>query len=161
MERRVHPGGAPNPSRDVFAVVTRLLKSVVHPGPPQRRESRPAVPLLRVKAAGEWRLARPPSSPVCSSEFCDTTVRWSRFMSATTAVPAGASAAILLPSSPMPDSAVSVQGPDFDSPHSLQAFLKSYERIGFQATSLGRAINTVNRMVSAKNCSPHPSLNSV
>ncbi|KAJ7700050.1 Deoxyhypusine synthase [Mycena rosella] len=66
--------------------------------------------------------------------------------STTTAVPTGASAAILMPSGPMPDSAVSVQGPDFDSPYSLQAFLKTYERIGFQATSLGRAINTVNKM---------------
>ncbi|KAJ7498958.1 Deoxyhypusine synthase [Mycena latifolia] len=67
-------------------------------------------------------------------------------MSSSTAVPTGASAAVLVPSGPMPDSAVSVQGPNFDSPHSLQAFLKSYERIGFQATSLGRAINTVNKM---------------
>ncbi|KAJ7507763.1 Deoxyhypusine synthase [Mycena galericulata] len=61
-------------------------------------------------------------------------------------IPTGASAAVLAPSGPMPDSAVSVQGPDFDSPHSLQTFLQSYERIGFQATSLGRAINTVNKM---------------
>ncbi|KAJ6484993.1 Deoxyhypusine synthase [Mycena vitilis] len=67
-------------------------------------------------------------------------------MNTSTAVPAGASSAVLVPSAPLPDSAVSVQGPDFDSPHSLQDFLKSYERIGFQATSLGRAINTVNKM---------------
>ncbi|KAJ7781265.1 Deoxyhypusine synthase [Mycena metata] len=64
----------------------------------------------------------------------------------TTGVPAGASSAVLLPSEPLPTSAVSVEGPNFDSPLSLQAFLKSYERIGFQATSLGRAINTVNNM---------------
>ncbi|KAJ7904489.1 Deoxyhypusine synthase [Mycena olivaceomarginata] len=63
-----------------------------------------------------------------------------------TAVPAGASDAILLPSAPIPDDAVSVQGPNFDSSFSLQDFLKSYERIGFQATSLGRAINIVNNM---------------
>ncbi|KAJ7276369.1 DHS-like NAD/FAD-binding domain-containing protein [Mycena haematopus] len=63
-----------------------------------------------------------------------------------TTVPAGASAAILLPSAPIPDDAVSVQGPNFDLPQSLQALLKSYERIGFQATSLGQAINIVNNM---------------
>jgi len=47
----------------------------------------------------------------------------------------------------MPEYAVSVQGPDFDEPLSLQDFLKSYERIGFQANSLGKAIGIVNRMV--------------
>ncbi|KAG1770090.1 Deoxyhypusine synthase [Suillus occidentalis] len=50
-----------------------------------------------------------------------------------TAVPAEASAAVLQPSEPIPDSAIS-------------EFLKSYERIGFQASSLGRAIDIVNRM---------------
>ncbi|KAF8195927.1 Deoxyhypusine synthase [Mycena galopus ATCC 62051] len=62
------------------------------------------------------------------------------------AIPSGASAAILLPSAPLPDDAVSVQGPNFDSPHSLQTFLNSYERIGFQANSFGRAIKIVNNM---------------
>ena len=61
--------------------------------------------------------------------------------------PTCASAAVLKPSEPMPEYAVSVQGPDFDEPLSLQDFLKSYERIGFQANSLGKAIGIVNRMV--------------
>jgi deoxyhypusine synthase len=42
---------------------------------------------------------------------------------------------------------ISVQGPNFDVPLSLQEFIGSYERIGFQATSLGKAIEVVNRMV--------------
>jgi len=61
--------------------------------------------------------------------------------------PTCASAAVLKPSEPMPEYAVSVQGPNFDEPLSLQDFLKSYERIGFQANSLGKAIGIVNRMV--------------
>jgi deoxyhypusine synthase len=63
------------------------------------------------------------------------------------AVPAEASAAVLQPSEPVSDSAISVQGPDFEKKPSLQELLKSYERIGFQASSLGRAIEIVNRMV--------------
>jgi deoxyhypusine synthase len=63
------------------------------------------------------------------------------------AVPAEASAAVLQPSEPISDSAISVQGPDFEKKLSLQELLKSYERIGFQASSLGRAIEIVNRMV--------------
>jgi deoxyhypusine synthase len=64
-----------------------------------------------------------------------------------TAVPAQASAAVLQPSEPISDSAISVQGPDLEKNLSLQDLLKSYERIGFQASSLGRAIDIVNRMV--------------
>ncbi|KAJ7068244.1 Deoxyhypusine synthase [Mycena amicta] len=64
-----------------------------------------------------------------------------------TFVPTNTSAAVLAPSDPIdPATAIPVQGPDFSSPLSLQAFLKSYERIGFQATSLGRAIDVVNNM---------------
>ncbi|KAK2466183.1 hypothetical protein APHAL10511_001825 [Amanita phalloides] len=61
-------------------------------------------------------------------------------------IPKAASAAVLQPSGPVPDNSVSVQGPCFDSALSLQQFLASYDRIGFQATSLGRAIDIVNRM---------------
>lgn len=64
-----------------------------------------------------------------------------------TSVPAEASAAVLQPSEPIPDSTISVHGPDFEKKPSLQELLKSYERIGFQASSLGRAIDIVNRMV--------------
>ncbi|KAK0230604.1 Deoxyhypusine synthase [Armillaria fumosa] len=61
-------------------------------------------------------------------------------------IPSGASAAVLQPSDPVPDTAVSVEGPNFDNPLSLQEFICSYERIGFQANSLGRAITIVNKM---------------
>ncbi|KAF8639702.1 hypothetical protein AX17_000964 [Amanita inopinata Kibby_2008] len=62
------------------------------------------------------------------------------------AIPQGAAAAILQPSEPVPDTAVSVEGPNFDNLFSLEQFISTYERIGFQATSLGRAIGIVNRM---------------
>ncbi|KAI6105619.1 Deoxyhypusine synthase [Pisolithus sp. B1] len=52
----------------------------------------------------------------------------------------------LQPSQPVPDSAVFVEGPDFETDLSLQQLLQSYERIGFQANSLGKAIDIVNRM---------------
>lgn len=62
-------------------------------------------------------------------------------------VPTGASAAVLKPSDPVPDFAVSVEGPKFDEGMSLQKLLASYTRIGFQANSLGKAIDIVNKMV--------------
>jgi deoxyhypusine synthase len=65
-------------------------------------------------------------------------------------VPSGAQAAILKESEPVPSDAVPVRGPDFESQISLQGFLKSYENIGFQATSFGRAVEIVNHMVSKK-----------
>lgn len=65
----------------------------------------------------------------------------------TSSIPQGAAAAVLLPSVPVPETAVSVQGPNFDQPLDLDQFLASYERIGFQANSLGKAINIVNKMV--------------
>ncbi|KAI5122161.1 hypothetical protein M0805_007060 [Coniferiporia weirii] len=61
-------------------------------------------------------------------------------------VPSGASAAVLQSSQPVPDDAVSVEGPNFDKDLSLQDLLGSYERIGFQATSFGRAIHIVDKM---------------
>jgi deoxyhypusine synthase len=65
------------------------------------------------------------------------------------AIPTGASAAVLQRSDPISDNAISVQGPNFDTPLSLLQFLQSYERIGFQANSLGRAIDIVNKMVGS------------
>ena len=62
-------------------------------------------------------------------------------------IPAGASSAVLKPSEPVSEDAVSVQGPNFDNPLDLQQFISSYERIGFQANSLGKAIHIVNKMV--------------
>ncbi|KAG5637781.1 hypothetical protein H0H81_003282 [Sphagnurus paluster] len=58
-----------------------------------------------------------------------------------TTIPADAFAAVLQPSEPISDTAVSVKGPNFENPLSLLQFLRSYERIGFQANSLGKAID--------------------
>ncbi|OBZ77081.1 putative deoxyhypusine synthase [Grifola frondosa] len=66
--------------------------------------------------------------------------------SSTDVVPSGASSAVLKPSEPMSDFAVSVQGPNFEDSLSLQQLLESYKRIGFQANSLGKAIDIVNKM---------------
>lgn len=63
-------------------------------------------------------------------------------------VPIDAAAAVLKRSESIPSDSISVQGPNFDGHLSLQDLLDSYERIGFQATSLGKAIEIVNRMVS-------------
>ncbi len=83
--------------------------------------------------------ARPPTchfSSTCISE-----------MAPANAIPSGASAAVLMPSEPMPDFAVSVEGPNFEQEVSLKQLLESYKRIGFQANSLGKAIDIVNKMV--------------
>jgi deoxyhypusine synthase len=77
-------------------------------------------------------------------------------------IPQGASAAILKQSEPVPEEAVAVQGPNFDEHPTLESLLGSYERIGFQANSLGKAIKIVDKMVGAllsstNNLSPqHP-----
>ncbi|KIY42911.1 Deoxyhypusine synthase [Fistulina hepatica ATCC 64428] len=63
-----------------------------------------------------------------------------------TVVPSGASAAVLQPSEPVPSSAIPVVGPNFDAQLSLQDFLKSFGRIGFQAANLGRAMEIVDKM---------------
>lgn len=69
-------------------------------------------------------------------------------MASSSTIPSGASAAVLKPSDPIPEDAVTVVGPNFDDPISLQQLLDSYKRIGFQANSLGKAIDIVNKMVS-------------
>ncbi|KAI0296119.1 Deoxyhypusine synthase [Multifurca ochricompacta] len=61
-------------------------------------------------------------------------------------IPQGATTAVLKPSEPMPEEAITVQGPNFDERPTLETLLGSYERIGFQANSLGKAINIVNKM---------------
>lgn len=63
-------------------------------------------------------------------------------------VPSAAQASVLKESDPVPADAISVKGPDFDNRLELDGFLRSYERIGFQATSFGRAIDIVDKMVS-------------
>jgi deoxyhypusine synthase len=43
-----------------------------------------------------------------------------------------------------------IKGPDFNQPHSLQDLLTSYERIGFQANGLARAIELIDKMVNQR-----------
>jgi len=66
-------------------------------------------------------------------------------MATPTHVPPEASAVILKPSEAVPESSISVRGPQFDKQYNLQDFF--YQQIGFQATSLSRAIEIVNHMV--------------
>jgi len=68
-------------------------------------------------------------------------------MATHSSVPSTAAAAVLVQSEKLPADAPTVQGPDFEQPLDLQGLLKSYERIGFQATSFGHAIGIVNKMV--------------
>lgn len=77
-------------------------------------------------------------------------------MPSTDHVPTGASAAVLKPSEPMPEFAETVVGPNFDQEISLQKLLASYQRIGFQANSLGKAIDVVNKMVRIHYLSSFP-----
>ncbi|OWZ70121.1 deoxyhypusine synthase [Cryptococcus neoformans] len=53
---------------------------------------------------------------------------------------------VIFPSEEIPEDAVDVKGPDFNKPIDLEALLKSYETIGFQATGLARAIQVVDEM---------------
>ena len=68
-------------------------------------------------------------------------------MASSSSIPEGASSAVLKPSEPMPDFAITVEGPNFDEEMTLEKLLDGYKRIGFQANSLGKAIDIVNRMV--------------
>ncbi|KAL4081835.1 DHS-like NAD/FAD-binding domain-containing protein [Scleroderma yunnanense] len=72
-------------------------------------------------------------------------------------IPTHVAAAVLQPSEPVPDSAISVEGPDFERNLSLSQFLQSYERVGFQANSLGRAINIRTWRLSDEPISPDES----
>lgn len=58
-----------------------------------------------------------------------------------------AAAAVLVKSDPLPEDAISIEGPDFNKNFDLQSLLKSYSRIGFQASGLATAIDIVNNMV--------------
>ena len=60
-------------------------------------------------------------------------------------IPADASAAVFRSSEPIPTDSVSVQGPNFEKSLSLLG-------IGFQANSLGKAIDIVNKMVRSSHC---------
>ena len=64
-------------------------------------------------------------------------------------VPLDAKASVLVQSAPIPANAIPVRGPDLATPEmkDVSALLDSYKTIGFQATSLHRAIEIVQNMV--------------
>jgi hypothetical protein len=59
-----------------------------------------------------------------------------------------AHASVLMPSESIPDDATHIRGPNFDNAVNLQELLESYEKIGFQATGMAKAIKIVEQMVS-------------
>jgi hypothetical protein len=65
--------------------------------------------------------------------------------------------AVLAPSEAMPEDAETVCGWDFERGRDLDGLLDSLLRTGFQATSFGRAVNEVNRMVCLTHAPPPPS----
>ena len=62
-------------------------------------------------------------------------------------VPASAAAAVLVQSEPLPEDAIPIKGPDLTKPLSLTELLLSYQKIGFQASSLSAAVNITQNMV--------------
>jgi deoxyhypusine synthase len=64
--------------------------------------------------------------------------------------PTGAQAAVFVESVEMPKDALLVEGPDFNKPLSLHDLLHSYKAMGFQASSLGEAMEIVEKMASTQ-----------
>ena len=62
-------------------------------------------------------------------------------------IPASAAAAVLVQSEPLPEDAIPIRGPDLTKPLSLTELLSSYQKIGFQASSLSTAVNIIQNMV--------------
>lgn len=68
-------------------------------------------------------------------------------------VPSVAMEAVLKPSCELPEDMPKIKGYDFNQGVNLQAVLRSYLTTGFQASSLGLAIQEINHMVRG---SHHP-----
>lgn len=62
-------------------------------------------------------------------------------------VPSVAMEAVLKPSCELPEDMPKIKGYDFNQGVNLQAVLRSYLTTGFQASSLGLAIQEINHMV--------------
>ena len=58
-----------------------------------------------------------------------------------------AHASVLTPSEAIPTDATHIKGPDFNNAITLQELMTSYERIGFQATGMAKAIKIIEEMV--------------
>lgn len=65
--------------------------------------------------------------------------------------PSVAMEAVLKPSCDLPEDMPKIKGYDFNQGVDLHAVLKSYLTTGFQASSLGLAIQEINHMVSGMN----------
>lgn len=67
-------------------------------------------------------------------------------------IPSGAAAAVLKPSDPVPEEAKPVQGIDFNNyaqrSITIDELVGGMENMGFQATSVGKAVRIINDMVS-------------
>ena len=65
--------------------------------------------------------------------------------------PSGATDAVLKPSDPVPDNAIPVQGLDFDNfadrNMTVAELVEGMANMGFQASSIGQAVEIVNGMV--------------
>ncbi|KAJ9122381.1 hypothetical protein QFC22_001803 [Naganishia vaughanmartiniae] len=70
--------------------------------------------------------------------------------------PSGAHASVLMPSEAIPADALHIKGPNFNTPVTLQELLESYEKIGFQATGLAKAIKIVENMRQARQNTEEP-----
>ena len=66
--------------------------------------------------------------------------------------PSVAMEAVLKPSCDLPEDMPKIRGYDFNQGVDLQAVLKSYLTTGFQASSLGLAIQEINHMVRGSSC---------
>ena len=63
-------------------------------------------------------------------------------------VPQSAVEAVLVKSAGMPAGAATVRGYDFNNGVDYQELFRTFTQTGFQATSVGRAIEEINKMVS-------------
>lgn len=67
------------------------------------------------------------------------------------AAPSGATDAVLKPSDPVPDSAIPVRGVEFDMfkdrNMTVAELVEGMTNMGFQASSIGQAVDIVNGMV--------------
>lgn len=67
------------------------------------------------------------------------------------AAPSGATDAVLKPSDPVPDNAIPVQGLDFDKFKdrniTVAELVEGMTNMGFQASSIGQAVEVVHGMV--------------
>ncbi|KAI5453386.1 Deoxyhypusine synthase [Naganishia albida] len=67
-----------------------------------------------------------------------------------------AHASVLTPSEAIPEDAMHIKGPDFNNAITLQDLLESYEKIGFQATGLAKAIKIIENMRRARSNTEEP-----